>query len=139
MSKPIPIWQADIQGGRLIVRELDRFREYCRNLTGPLEVVVRKVVKTRGRTEKENRYYWGVPVDILSEFFGYEKEETHEVLLAEYTKQRYGDRRPHEPPAKIVRSSKMTTVEFEDYMDWIIRWAAIEFAIMIPKPNEVTI
>ena len=34
------------------------------------------------RSTPENRYYWGVPIKILSDELGYTRSEIHEVLKA---------------------------------------------------------
>ena len=38
------------------------------------------------RSNPQNRYYWGVIVEILSQEFGLSKNETHELLKSEHLK-----------------------------------------------------
>jgi hypothetical protein len=37
-------------------------------------------------------------------------------------------------PAKT--SSQLSTKEFSDYMEWLVRWAAMEHGIRVPLPGE---
>lgn len=128
-----PVWNAEIRNGLLVYFDLDGFTKYCQSLSGkPLEVIVRKKRTRRLRTDPENRYYWAVIVTILSDLWGYTKNETHEILLARHSKIPGGPGRPD----KIKRTSDMTTVEAEEYYENIRRWAADEFSQYIPLPNE---
>jgi hypothetical protein len=86
------------------------------------------------RSIKENSYYWGVVVEILRDYFGYETyeaEEVHDGLKLKFL-------RIHEGEAlETVRSTtKLSTVEFEDYLEKIRRWASKEHNCYIPLPNE---
>lgn len=93
------------------------------------EVTLTLSKRVKNRSNAQNAYYWAVPVKILAEHLGYEYEEAHEALKWQFL--RKGDEVP------TVRSTtKLTTEEFNDYIDRIIRWAAIEFRVVIPDPNE---
>ena len=74
---------------------------------------------------------------VLADALGYDEHE-HEMLhysiLAEYFGTRYDARFGREWPART--SSELSTKEFSDYMEWLVRWAAMEHNAIIPLPNE---
>ena len=94
----------------------------------PLELTLRK--ETKKRTDPQNRYYWGVIIKMLGDYFGYEPEEMHEALKMEFLK-------VNGPIPTVKSTTKLTTVEFNDYIGRIIRWAAMEYGVVLPDPNEV--
>src|SRR5690606_15004888 len=105
----------------------EKFNQYLESLTGRIEVVVKKFRKSR--SDNENRYYWGVVVELLSKELGYEREEMHEALKWQFL-------RDESRKIPTVRSTAdLSTVEFEDYLSRIRRWASIEMEINIPLPN----
>lgn len=102
-----------------------------------VEVVIR--LRTSQRSNQQNRWIWGIAYPLLGEHWGYERNEherMHYGLLAQCfgTKvdARFGIRVP-----KVAHSSKLTTKEFSEYMEWLVRYAAVEESISIPLPNEV--
>lgn len=96
--------------------------------------------KHRGRSGKENAYYWGVVVEsmrlILSDCNGEEVDSdyAHEILKLKCN------------PEKIAigatwhtlggSTAKMTTVQFEDYLARCREWILETFDITISLPNE---
>lgn len=127
------IFTGTVKDRQVVLDDREQFRLLVQGLEGKdIELVMRK--KKRRRSLAENAYYWAVPIAILSDLWGYTPDETHEICLAKWSKV------PSEKrgvPDKILRSSEMTTVEFEGYMERIRRGAAVEFACYIPEPNEV--
>lgn len=87
------------------------------------------------RTLPQNRYYYGVVVDILAKEFGYTKDECNEALRGLFL------RIPGEngKPDRILHTRDLDTADFNEYLENIRRWALIEFQIYIPEPNEVAI
>lgn len=90
----------------------------------------------RTRSSQQNRYLWGcVYPHIMKHLDGWEAEDVHEYFLGEHfgweTLTGLGRRRLR----PLRRSSKLTTVEFNDYVAFIQRKAA-ELGIYIPDPNE---
>src|SRR5574343_441460 len=94
----------------------------------------------RTRTQQQNRYLWGVAYPaILSgggeALAGWTAEDLHEYFLGEHfgweTIEGFGRKR-HKP---LRRSSRLTTVEFSDFVGFIQRKAA-ELGIYVPDPEE---
>ena len=97
------------------------------------EVIVRK--RQNKRTAAENNYYWGVVVEVLGEFFGYDQEDMHELLKLQHNSKILNVK------GKEVRipqsTARLNIQQFEDYCERIRRWAATEYQVVIPLPNEV--
>jgi len=80
------------------------------------------------RSNPQNKYYFGVVVDMISEETGNEPEETHELLKLKFLK-----------PMGKANTTQLDTREFNLYIEKIQRWAAIELGCIIPDPvNEKT-
>lgn len=127
-----PIFIGKVEKGKLVLNRPDRFDNYLLTLNGnEVDVIVGKIKKQR--THKENRYYWGVVVYLLSETTGYNDEEMHEALKMMFLK----DTSRKIPTLRSTAS--LTTVEFENYMEKIRMWSAQELNCYIPLPNEVDI
>jgi hypothetical protein len=120
--------------GRLELANRAGFRALLKHLAGKA-VVLTLGKRTKRRSDEENRYYWGVVVKIIGDELGYDQDEMHAALKFKFL------RREAEPDGlrvlDTVRSTaKLTTVEFEDYLDRIRMWAVSEMGIVVPLPNE---
>ena len=58
---------------------------------------------------------------VFGDELGYTREEMHEVLKKEF---------------KVESTTKLDRDEFRDYLDRIIRWASVNFQILIPDPDQ---
>lgn len=84
----------------------------------------------RDRSLPQNSYYHGVVLKTFGDHLGYTTEELHDTMKARFL--------VIDPDAKIPRSkstTKLSTVEFNEYIDKIVRLAA-ENGCDIPEPNE---
>lgn len=97
-------------------------------------------VNKKQRSTNQNRYYFGIIVDLLSEHTGFTRDEMHEILKSKFL------RRTMWIPKKtgimemsvISYSTKeLTTVQFEKYLSEIREWSSMELGVSIPEPNEV--
>jgi len=93
---------------------------------------------TKNRSNPENRYYWGVIVELLSQELGYEREEMHEILKAIFLKEKtfLKTKAGVEEVAFARSTSELNTAEFEDYLRRIRVFASTELGIFVPLPNE---
>ena len=125
-----PLFTGRIDRGKLILDTPQRYLVHLARLDGkPVELLIRK--RRSQRSLPQNAYYWGVVVEILAEHFGYEKEEMHVALKFKFLRTHDGDL----PTGRST--SKLTTVEFVNYTNEIIRWAAQEHQVFIPDPGQV--
>lgn len=86
------------------------------------------------RSLDQNAYWWAVPVTILADHCGYEPEQMHYALLGEW--RGYIDGLGWQKIPRCASSSKLTTAEFTDLIEWVQRWAATEMNVQIPAPSE---
>lgn len=86
----------------------------------------------KNRTDAQNRYWWKIVINILSEETGFEPEEMHDWIKREFLPvvSKKGD-------FKSGRSTtRLTTLEFVDLIERVQRWASMELNCYIPDPNE---
>lgn len=122
----IPVFDAEIVSGRLTMRNTDGFRAYLATLEGPVRVTVGK--RRKGRSDNQNRYYWGCVVKLAGDHFGYVSEEMHDAF-------KYLFLRREEPgkPLTLGSTAKMSTGEFCEYVENCRRWCA-EQGLIVPDP-----
>lgn len=94
----------------------------------------RPLERKKKRSLDQNAYWWAVPVAILAEHCGYEPEQMHYALLGEW--RGYEPGLNGIPMPRCASSSKLTTGEFTELIDWVQRWAATELDCQIPAPSE---
>ncbi len=126
------IFVGTVEQGKLDIDFSANYERYLVTLEGQRVTIEVKKFKKK-RSIEQNSYYWAVLIDILSKEFGYESEEIHLMLREKFL-------RIHDnihPDFVIARSTtKLTTVEFVEYIEKIQRWAAQEHQIYLPDPNE---
>lgn len=83
------------------------------------------------RSGQENRYYWGLILKTIGDELGYTPEECHAIFGEMFLSYEKNGR-------QFVRTTtKLKTVEFEEYLEKIRRFAAMDLHINLPLPNEV--
>jgi len=129
-----PRFRAKIIDGKCILEKPDLYRGYISTIKDGSFVSITIKKWKKKRSDLQNRYYWGVVIPILSEFCGYESDEMHEALKWKFLR----------VPASLDRTletvsstAMLSTTEFIEYIDAIKRWAAIEYHVVIPDPDEV--
>lgn len=108
-------------------------KNHCLPLRGQIvEVTIAKARKKR--SDNQNAYYWGVVLARIADYSGYrgkdELEGLHEELKRMFL--------PKFGRMNITRStSALSTIEFNNYIEDVKRWAVQELGIYIPDPNEI--
>lgn len=126
----IPVFRATVNKCRLDIHDQQKWVIYLASLNGKeVEVTVKKPEKKRSLNE--NSYYWKIVVPILADYFGYSESEMHEAIKYRFLIDNSGK------IPKIGSTAKLTTVEFEKLMTDIRQWAAQEWQVYIPLPNEI--
>lgn len=134
MADATPLFYGRIENGRLILDEKDAFTSFVSKWEGKeIALSIKKSASTR--TNAENRYYWGVIVNMVAAEVGIIPDDAHELLKGLFLKvgvEHEGKR------YEIVRStSSLSVSEFEDYAEKCRQWSAVELDCPIPLPNEV--
>ena len=96
----------------------NKMNEFLETLNGEVDITISEV---SSRTHFQNNYYWKIACKMFGDELGYTKEEMHEVLKDKFN---------------IESTSKLDMDEFRDYLDRILRWAAVDFSITLPEPEE---
>lgn len=128
-----PIFHGSITKGRLTLDNPERYLVYMAGLEGKrVELVLRK--KRSKRSDQANRYYWGIVVQILANHLGYEPSELHEALKIRFL----SDRREDEKGLmKVGSTAKLSTDEFAQYVNRVVRWAAESLGVYVPDANQM--
>jgi len=129
---------AQVDNGKITIRQADRtaYQSLLQKFEGK-SIIISLSLPHKNRTISENRYYWGVVVEILANFFGYTKHECHDALKHKFLSVP-GDIMPGKLPV-VKSTAELSTTEFEEYLDNIRTWALLDLGINIPLPNEVLV
>ena len=133
----IPIFSGKVENGKLKILGISKFNSYLLSLEGWVELTVRKRIENR--SNKQNRYYWGVVIKILSDEMGLSQDETHEILKYQFLKSHVditilGE---IERTFFIRSTTSLNTKDMEIYLEEIRQWAASFLNCQVPMPNEV--
>lgn len=127
------------KAGILNLRQPVQFREHLKTLAGKqVELVVRRL--RNKRSIEQNAWIWGVAYPLLAETLGYDKDERemlHYALVAKCFGTHYDELLKADVPNR--RSSRLSTAQFSEYMEWLVRFAAKEFDCQIPLPDEAEV
>lgn len=94
------------------------------------EVVLTISKPSKSRTIPQNDYLWAVPYKMIADETGSDTESVHHAMRDMFLKEEGGT------IAKVSSTTKLTTIQFNEYVDNIIRWAAEFLGLFIPLPNE---
>ena len=129
-----PIFVGTIENEKVVLNQPKQYASYVAAMKdGQTVKVTVKPFKAgdRIRSIEANAYYWAVVIEYLRQEFGYEKEEMHDALGIHFRRD-FSDQLQ-----RIVRTSTMASEEFWEYIERVRRWAATEYNIYIPDPNQV--
>lgn len=128
-------WRCEFKGGKPVLEDPERFRKDCLELEGKVGYLS-LLPWRKFKSNNQNKYYRGVVVKRFADYWGGTNEEAHQALSREHLSVQPGN---PEMPSYIKSTANMewSAVEFEDYMEFLRRWAAEEFGIYIELPNEV--
>lgn len=92
----------------------------------------------KGRSNNQNRYYWGVVLPTLSEHTGFTINEAHEVMKYRFLKgwKTVKTNKDYMEVEYIRSTTDLDTKSFEEYMTKVREFASIGLSCWIPEPNE---
>ena len=124
-----PVFSGRIEQGKVIYNNPTRYLAQVHSLEGKrIECVLRQ--EKSKRSNKQNNYYFGVVCKVLGDYFGYDTEEMHDALKYKFLRKGAADLET------VQSTTKMNTAEFEEYLEKIRRWAATDYGVVVPLPNE---
>lgn len=127
----------DIEDGNIVQKRMVR-KKFDQLKDGSYKISIQS---GKRRTNKENRYYWGTVLQLVFDGLrdmGFEKiidkEDAHLVCKSLFLKQ--DETRNGVRIEKAGSSKKLTTVEFEEYIQHITIWAGDYLNVVIPPPGH---
>ena len=140
IKQPVPIFEGDIVNKKLKLFDHEKKAIALWATTFPngtkVDITIRK--HKEKRSNDQNRYYFGVVIPILADYFGHDSVESmHEDLKLEF----------NPVPSKIDTTkiiggstTKLSTEEFfskeDSYVNRICRWSAEKYGLYIPPPKK---
>jgi NinB protein len=117
-----------------------RVFETIKRASETMDLIITVKQKRKRRSEEQNRLLWSLYGDILrmggEAMRGWTAEDIHELMLGEHfgwTEMRIGKHRRKKP---VRRSSGLTTIEFSDFVDFIVRYMA-EQGVVLHLPGDL--
>lgn len=107
-----------IKEGKLSITTREDFDTAIKDLEGDYYLELKS---TGVRSSQQNNYYWAI-VNILAEELGYTEQEMHLTLKNHF---------------EIESTKTLTTKEFGDLVERVIRWSAIDLNVVIPDPKTL--
>tara|TARA_R110000824_G_scaffold178819_1_gene358732 strand:+ start:166 stop:519 length:354 start_codon:yes stop_codon:yes gene_type:complete len=107
-----------VENGKLVILNRSEFDSIIADLNGDYYI---EIVETGVRSSQQNNYYWKI-VDMLAEELGYTRNEMHGAIKDHF---------------EIRTTKTLTTKEFSQFIERIIRWSAIDLGVMIPDTKTL--
>lgn len=102
------------------------------------DVLVRIERKRAARSQQQNRYWWGVCVQLVSDHTGYSPEEIHEIAKQMFLPKRLAvaDGNGEICGEYVIggSSAKLDTAGFTEFVERYRQWAAETLGVEIPDP-----
>ena len=105
----------NIKNGKMTLLDKEEFDRAIDKLQGDYYIELKE---TGVRSSQQNNYYWNI-VRILADEFGYTENEMHITIKNHF---------------EIESTKTLSTKEFANFIEKLVRWSAIEFNIVIPDP-----
>jgi hypothetical protein len=98
-----------------------------------LEVTVEK--RKLNRSQRQNRYYWGVVLDLIAKETGHTTEELHEIYKRMFLPRKVIEYKKREIPVP-TSTTDCDITDFHNYIERV-RAEAASMNINVPDPNEI--
>lgn len=138
MTQPCISLPLEKKGGKVQI-DRPRFARLLEMLAdGRYEVLVERWSETR--SQQQNRYYHGVVVELLADYWGLDHDDAHELIklhcnpkIITVLNKESGELQEETIGASTAKLSKENWSKFIERCQ---RWAAEEFNVVIPDPNQ---
>ena len=107
----------NVKKGKLTLYDKEGFKTYLYNFEGDVEFTINYAQK---RHSPQQNAYYRVICRQLSKELGYSEREMHQTLKHHFD---------------MPSTKELTSEEFTEYLDNILRWAATEMGINLPDPK----
>lgn len=134
-SDVVPRFAGRVRHGQVELDQPVKFQRFVEGHEGQeIELILR--LPTLDRTSQQLRYWFGVPMKLLSEATGYTKMQMHYLALAICFGVVVDEKTGIDVPV-VSASRHLTATQFSELIQWIIPWAEEQHHVSIPLPNEV--
>jgi len=130
----IPSFVGDVKQGKLHLYNKASFDRWLITLEEK-KVIVQVKKFRKDRTPSQLKYYWAVPVRLISQHTGYEESEVHAILKQMFLKTTNKDGYTYVKSLSAV-ARQVDTTEMKEFIEKVQRWAAKELNLYIPDPGE---
>lgn len=136
-------YQGRIENGKLVIYDRQDFLQAISNLEN-MECIISVEQRKRTRSNNQNAYLWSVVYPcvrkgLLDVGHILNLEEVHEFCKMKFNSKELIDESTGVVLGTYVESTtKLNTLDFNNYFEAIIRWSAEYLSIQIPYPNEQT-
>lgn len=124
---------AKVEKNKLHFADIERLNmDVTRYNSKTVEVTIKEYKPKR--SNQLNQYYWGVVVKIISDYTGYTKEETHELLKQTFLKKKVLIEDTWYDTTDST--TKLNNKEMLEFIEEVKQWAAQTLYVYIPDPHE---
>ncbi len=129
------IFFGKIKEGKVEIKSFKIFADDIAKCEGK-DVLIQVEDKYKIRSEKQNRYYWGVVVRLVSDHTGFEPEEIHQLFKKKFLSYR---RKVNKVVMEFTKST--TELNWKDFGDYIqkirdyVRESEALKSVIIPDPD----
>jgi len=121
------------KSGKLFIRNKNQFDLDVSKLND-CELWLTLEKKKSNRSMEQNKYWW-VCMTLLSNHFGYTKDEMHSICKFMFLKSQKIDETSGLVFEYLKSTTELTKSEFSAMVEEMIRWSA-EHGVVIPEPNS---
>ena len=135
--------EGEIVEGRLKLKNPIKFKLDVSNIKGEVDITVGKRERTRStgrkdQTGNQNGYYWSVVIKMICDYTGEtEPMRIHDALKMKFLAEPVGDGKVGRTLMSPGSTAGLNTWDFEQYLEKVRYFAAMELNIAIPLPNEL--
>jgi hypothetical protein len=132
-----------VKNGKLELQNSKKFAEELKIFEGD-NVLLTLEKKKRKRSNQQSRYYWGVVIPSVKYameakgFFINNKEQVHLLMKVKFLKAEIINVATGEVIETIGSTTRLSTIDFESYLEQIRAWSASYLDCIVALPNEQT-
>jgi ribosomal protein S17E len=134
----------NVENGEFVPNSKEYFKKAFESYEGKIIELSLKVWHKK-RTTPQNSYYWGVVIELIKNFINdlgndFDSDTIHELLRSLFlktTKELINKESGEVTTIEYIKSTtKLSTIEFENYIENCKRYAAQQFDIYIPDADR---
>lgn len=99
----------------------------------PIELIIRR--KKKYRSIQQNRFLW-LSYNLISDHTGFTPNECHEIFKGLFLKAEKVNDKTGTLFQYTRSTTELSTTEFMEYIESIVKFCAEEFQITMPMPNQ---